>query len=156
MVFGHVHTLYADSQGFSPIEIATDLSLTQTLFHAVTVHEPMPGIVFFGSEQYESIASFYVEAVDATVWLEQSACTILRYDSFLFGFCDRETAETDGVLTFVTETRDGVDTYYERLADRARGPPTVNEEYDIYQFFAEDPEGRTMEFQTFRHDTDPV
>lgn len=116
----------------------------------------MPGIVFFGSEQYESIADFYVDAVDATVWLEQSACTILEYDAFLFGFCDRETAETDGVLTFVTETRDGVDAYHERLADRARGPPTENEEYDIYQFLAEDPEGRTMEFQTFLHDIDPI
>ena len=116
----------------------------------------MPGIVFFGSEQYESTASFYVETVDATVWLEQSACTILRFDSFLFGFCDRETAETDGVLTFVTETRAEVDAYYDRLAERANSPPTYNEDYDIYQFFATDPEGRTMEFQTFCHDTDPI
>jgi hypothetical protein len=116
----------------------------------------MTGIVFFGSEDYEATASFYAEQVGAEVWLEQSACTILKYDNFLFGFCDSDETESEGVLTFVTDDREGVDAFYERFADRARGEPEVNEEYDIYQFFADDPEGRTMEFQTFRHDTDPV
>ncbi|UWG47162.1 Uncharacterized protein HSRCO_0874 [Halanaeroarchaeum sp. HSR-CO] len=116
----------------------------------------MSGIVFFGSERYESITAFYVDVLDATVWLEQPACTILASDGFRFGFCDREAADTAGILTFVTETRAGVDAYYNRLEGRARGPPSVNEEYDIYQFFATDPEGRTVEVQTFLHETPPV
>ena len=116
----------------------------------------MTGIVFFGSTDYQSIASFYVEEVGAEVWLRQSGCIILAYDNLLFGFCESETAETDGVLTFVTETKAGVDAFYERFADRADSDPTVNETYDIYQFFTTDPEGRTMEFQTFLHETDPV
>ncbi|SDX94615.1 VOC family protein [Halopenitus persicus] len=116
----------------------------------------MSGIVFFRCTDYESTASFYVETVGAEIWLEQSACTICRYDNLLFGFCAGEETETDGVLTFVTETRAGVDDFYDRLADRARGEPRRNDEYDIYQFFAEDPDGRTMEFQTFLHEVDPV
>jgi len=44
---------------------------------------------------------------------------------------------------------------YDRLDDRAHGSPEVNEQYDIYQFFADDPEGRTLEFQTFLHPIDP-
>ena len=116
----------------------------------------MSGIVFFGSAQYESVASFYEQRVGADVWLAQSACTILQYDNMLFGFCDADTAETAGVLTFVTENRTGVDEFYDRFEDRARGEPIVNEAYDIYQFFADDPEGRTMEFQTFLHETAPV
>jgi hypothetical protein len=116
----------------------------------------MSGIVFFGCEDYEATAAFYVEEVGASVWLEQSACTICRYDNLLFGFCESETTETDGVLTFVTDDRAGVDEYYERFQDRAHGEPTVNEDFDIYQFFADDPDGRTMEFQTFLHETDPV
>ncbi|MFW5918650.1 MAG: VOC family protein [Halanaeroarchaeum sp.] len=116
----------------------------------------MTGIVFFGSANYESVASFYAQRVGADVWLEQSACTILRYDNMLFGFCEADAAETDGVLTFVTDDRAGVDAFYDRFEGRARGEPTVNEEFDIYQFFADDPEGRTMEFQTFLHETDPV
>lgn len=116
----------------------------------------MLGIVFFGSDDYESIASFYIEEVGARVWLEQPSCTILRYDTLLFGFCESDETETDGVLTFVTESRAGVDEFYERFAQRARGEPSVNETFDIYQFFADDPDGRTMEFQTFLHETDPV
>lgn len=116
----------------------------------------MSGIVFFGSEDYEATVSFYVEEVGATVWVEQSTCTILKYDNLLFGFCEADETDTEGVLTFVTEGRPGVDEFYDRFADRARGEPHVNEEFDIYQFFASDPEGRTMEFQTFLHDTDPI
>ena len=116
----------------------------------------MSGIVFFGCEDYESTAAFYVEEVGAEVWLEQSACTILRYDNLLFGFCASDETESDGVLTFVTEDRAGVDEFYERFADRARGEPAVNEAFDIYQFFATDPDGRKMEFQTFLHETDPI
>jgi hypothetical protein len=116
----------------------------------------MTGIVFFGSAAREDVVAFYTERVGAEVWLEQSGCTILEYDTLLFGFCDREEAETEGTVTFVTETRAGVDAFYEECADRARGEPRVNEEYDIYQFFAEDPEGRTVEFQTFLHETPAV
>ncbi|MFW5965527.1 MAG: VOC family protein [Halodesulfurarchaeum sp.] len=116
----------------------------------------MTGIVFFGSVTLEDTVAFYTEQVGATVWLEQPGCTILQYDTFLFGFCSRKEAETDGTITFVTETPAGVDAFYETLVDRARGKPRVNDEYDIYQFFASDPEGRTIEFQTFLHETGPV
>ncbi|WP_440990141.1 VOC family protein [Haloarchaeobius baliensis] len=116
----------------------------------------MSGLVFFGSESYEETAAFYVEEVGAEVWLEQSACTILQYDNLLFGFCDADETETQGVLTFVTEDREGVDAFYDRFADRARDEPSVTEAFDIYNFFATDPDGRTMEFQTFLHETEPV
>ncbi|WP_435349466.1 VOC family protein [Haloarchaeobius sp. HRN-SO-5] len=116
----------------------------------------MSGIVFFGSEDYQASASFYTDEVGASVWLEQSACTICRYDNLLFGFCDAEETETEGVLTFVTEDRTGVDEFYERFAARAESEPSVTEAFDIYNFFATDPDGRTMEFQTFLHETDPV
>jgi hypothetical protein len=112
--------------------------------------------VFFGSADYKETAAFYVEAVGADVWLEQSACTVCRYDNMLFGFCDAEETEIGGVLTFVTEDRAGVDEFYERFADRAEAEPSVTEAFDIYNFFATDLDGRTMEFQTFLHDTAPV
>lgn len=116
----------------------------------------MTGIVFFGSADYEATASFYQDEVGAAVWLEQTSCTILKYDNLLFGFCESDDPDTEGVLTFAVEDREGVEAFYDAFADRARGEPEYNEAFDIYQFFAEDPEGRTMEFQTFCHDTDPV
>ena len=116
----------------------------------------MSGIVFFGTRKHDEVIEFYADTVGTTVWLEQPDCTVLKYDNQLLGFCARETADTDAVVTFVKEDRAGVDAAYEDLADRARGEPEENERYEIYQFFADDPEGRTVEVQAFLHPTDPV
>jgi len=108
----------------------------------------MDGIVFFGSDQYEEVVEFYRD-LGASVWLEQEDCTVLEAGGFRFGFCDRDTADTEGIITFVYPDREGVDGMHDRLADRAEGPPEYNETYGIYQFFATGPEGRTVEFQSF-------
>ena len=116
----------------------------------------MSGIVFFGTENHDEVVEFYTERMGADVWLEQTACTILKHGNMLLGFCDRDDTENEGVVTFFYGDREGVDRQYERLEDRARGAPEENEEYDIYQFFADDPDDRTVEVQTFLHETDPV
>jgi hypothetical protein len=108
----------------------------------------MDGIVFFRTRQHDEIVAFYRD-LGATVWREQPDCTILQAGDFRFGFCARETADTEGIITFVFDDRDGVDDAYEGLGDRADDPPRFNDTYDIYQCFASDPEGRTVEFQTF-------
>jgi hypothetical protein len=111
----------------------------------------MDGIVFFGTERHDEVVTFY-RGLGAEVWLEQPDCTILRAGSFRFGFCAREPADTEGIVTFVFEDRAGVDDAYEALRERADDPPRYNETYDIYQFFASDPEGRSVEFQTFENE----
>ncbi|QSG03887.1 VOC family protein [Natranaeroarchaeum sulfidigenes] len=116
----------------------------------------MPGIVFFGTESHDEVVDFYVDTIGATVWLEQPDCTILQYDNQLLGFCERETADTEGTITFVVDTKEAVDTLYRRLTHVADGEPTENERYRIYQCFGTDPEGRTIEIQTFLHETEPV
>jgi len=112
---------------------------------------PMDGIVFFGTERHDEVVEFYRD-LGAEVWLEQPDCTILRAGGFRVGFCAREDADTDGIVTFVFEDRAGVDDAYAGLEDLADDPPRYNGAYEIYQFFAEDPEGRTVEFQTFEHE----
>lgn len=42
---------------------------------------------------------------------------------------------------------------YEKFHPAGATGPQQNDKYRIYHFFAEDPEGRTIEFQTF---LDPV
>jgi hypothetical protein len=116
----------------------------------------MSAIVFFATEALETAVQFYQDRLDMDVWLEQPDCTILQSDNLLLGFWAREEAETEGTITLVSDTKAGVDRRYEALQDIARGPPTENERYEIYQFFATDPEGRTLEFQTFHHPTDPI
>ncbi len=111
----------------------------------------MSGIVFFSTEQREAVVEFYTETVGAERWLEQPDCTILEFDGFRFGFCQREQTDDCGILTFVYEDRAGVDEMYDTVGDAALESPHENETYDIYQFFAEDPDGRLAEFQTFEH-----
>jgi predicted lactoylglutathione lyase len=109
----------------------------------------MSGLVFFRTESLETVVEFYTETVGATVWLEQPGCTILEHDDFRVGFCEGDVTETCGIVTFVYDDRNAVEDMYEAVEGTAEEPPHENATYDIYQFFAEDPDGRTVEFQTF-------
>jgi hypothetical protein len=111
----------------------------------------MDGIVFFATERERRVVDFYRDRLGAEVWLDQDGCTILRRGGFKFGFCERDETDDCGILTFYVGDRATVDGLYDDLADCARGPPETNEQYDIYQFFADDPDGRTVEVQTFLH-----
>lgn len=116
----------------------------------------MSAITFFATTDLKRIVEFYTEIVGADVWLEQPDCTILKYDNQLLGFCEREAADTEGIVTFVYADREEVDEMHEKIGDRAREDPHENDRYEIYQFFADDPDGRTVEFQTFLHETDEI
>lgn len=109
----------------------------------------MDGITFFRTADRERVVEFYTERLGMAVWREQPDCTVLTAGAYALGFCERDPPETDGCLTFLREDRVGVDALYDRLSDVADAEPRHNDTYDIYQFFAEDPEGRTVEVQTF-------
>jgi catechol 2,3-dioxygenase-like lactoylglutathione lyase family enzyme len=114
----------------------------------------MTGIVFYRTADRARVVEFYQERLGFGEWLvQEGGCTILRRDNLLLGFCDAEESEDDGIVTVVVEDRTAVDRVYENLADVAQESPTENEAFDIYQFFAEDPDGRTVEVQTFLHPT---
>lgn len=109
----------------------------------------MDGIVFFATGDLGPVVEFYADVVGAEVWLEQPDCTVLTHGGFRFGFCGRAETDDCAIPTFVYDDRAGVDAAHERVGDRARDAPAANETYDIYRFFADDPDGRTAEFQTF-------
>jgi catechol 2,3-dioxygenase-like lactoylglutathione lyase family enzyme len=113
----------------------------------------MAGIIFFKTKNLEAVTDFYTARMGMTVWLDQGGCVILRSGNLLLGFCLAEASETEGVITYFYKTRQEVDGRYRAFTDIARGQPRENQKYRIYQFFAEDPEGRTLEFQSF---LDPV
>lgn len=117
----------------------------------------MTGIVFFRTDQRRRVVDFYTGELGFVVWLEQDGgCTILRRENLLVGFCDAEESEDEGIVTVVVEDREAVDAVYDRLGARARDSPEENAEFDIYQFFLDDPDGRSVEIQTFLHETPPV
>ncbi len=115
----------------------------------------MAGLTFFRTKKPEEIVKFYVEEVGMKIWLEQSGCTLLKHGNFLLGFCGSDDVDTQGVITFFYDDRSKVNEMYRRFQEVATTEPKSNERYRIYNFFAKDPEGRTMEFQTFLHPLEP-
>ena len=109
----------------------------------------MPGIVFLSTEKLREIVEFYTSRLSMKVWLKQDDCTILQYDNMMIGFCQRDRADTDGIITFWYDTKEEVDVMYSELGDVAEERPRENEKYRIYHFFLRDPEGRTLEVQKF-------
>ncbi|UCG29979.1 MAG: VOC family protein [candidate division WOR-3 bacterium] len=111
----------------------------------------MSGIVFFNTRILSDLMEFYTEKIGMEVWLQQEDCTVLKHGNMLLGFCTRQETGSAGMITFVYRTQREVDEMYHRIMDIATTSPRKNEKYDIYQFFAQDPEGRVLEFQCFFH-----
>lgn len=110
----------------------------------------MSGIVFFKTEKLEQLKMFYRDSLGAKLWKDQGDCFIFEKNGFRFGFCDREETENGGILTFVFDSKEEVDIVYKELEDLAEGKPVSRQpDYDIYNFFGRDPDGRTLEFQCF-------
>ena len=59
----------------------------------------MTGVVFFKTLLLDELTSFYTERIGAELWMDQNDCRIFRPGQFLFGFCQRDEAETCGVIT---------------------------------------------------------
>ena len=111
----------------------------------------MAGIIFFKTGNLQQIQDFYMSRIGMNLWLDQGGCVILKHENLLLGFCEREEVENSGMITFFYDTKDEVDAMYQKMQAEALGKPVVNEKYRIYQFFAKDPEDRTLEFQAFLH-----
>jgi nitroreductase len=114
----------------------------------------MSGIAFFKTKMLAELKSFYTDSIGCDVWLEQADCALFRHGNFIFGFCQREEVDPGGMLTFFYKTREEVDLMYAKFKDIAVTEPADNDKYQIYQFFAQDPEGRMLEFQWFNHPVD--
>ena len=131
------------------------------------------GLTFLKTLHREAVVDFYVTKIGMKVWLEQPNITILNFGNLILGWhqidSDKDTTEdgkdilpdVTGMYTFVYPSTEEVDNIYHVLSESTSssssttamvdGPPRVNDRYQIYQFFAKDPEGRNLEFQSFLH-----
>lgn len=116
----------------------------------------MAGIIFFTTRDLATIKDFYLNEVGAKAWLSQPNIEILAHGNFIFGFHLQNSVSKDVMLTFFYRTNDEVDVMYQRLKNVATSPPKVSTKYNIYHFFAKDPEGRNIEFQHFLHKVPPI
>ena len=109
----------------------------------------MNGIIFFGTNIIEELERFYIDKIGCEIWLRQADCVVFKFGNMVFGFCQRNKSEADGILCFVLQDRAEVDDCHAILSAIADANPKLNEKYNIYHFFARDPEGRKIEFQSF-------
>jgi nitroreductase len=109
----------------------------------------MSGILFTSTLDLDQIRKFYQVKIGMTCWLDQGDCVILNHGNLLLGFCKGKERTFGGVITFFYETLEEVDEIYWRLNLEAEDSPQVNETFGIYHFYAQDPEGRRLEFQCF-------
>lgn len=115
----------------------------------------MNAIVFFKTADLGLLKEFYGKVLGLSLWLDQGTCAIFRSGNQLLGFCQADKAETGATITFFYASRAEVDARYLELKDIATDAPKPNEKFAIYHFWATDPEGRVLEFQSFEHALEP-
>jgi catechol 2,3-dioxygenase-like lactoylglutathione lyase family enzyme len=100
-------------------------------------------------------AVFYEEALGLDLVLDQGGCRIYQagQDAYL-GICQaagqRAADRSRGVIfTFVVEDVDGWHRYLVEQGLELEEEPQVSQEYQIYHFFIQDPDGYNLEFQRF-------
>ncbi|MGM0445101.1 MAG: nitroreductase family protein [Bacillota bacterium] len=117
----------------------------------------MSGIVFMKTKMLDELSTFYKEKLGMDLWLDQEQCKIFEKGNLQIGFCQSDKVENDGVITYYYTSKEKVDQIHKQLTGETNiiKSPQENKDFNIYQFFAEDPEGRTLEFQSFLHDVKP-
>jgi len=109
-------------------------------------------ITFLGTKDHEKSSEFYKGILGFPLFLDQGPCRI--YDvpgGGQIGFCTHvpPTPGRNPVLTFLT---DQVDEMYNLFVEKGLKPhdkPKINEKYNIYHFFLNDPDGYLVEIQKF-------
>lgn len=103
----------------------------------------------------EGTSRFYAEILGLDLVLDQGGCRIYRWsaNSFL-GVCfarpGRFVEPKGVVITFVSPDVDGWHRYLVDKGVEPEGAPTYSPEFNVYCFFAKDPNGYLLEFQQFR------
>lgn len=99
-------------------------------------------------------AAFYGDVLGLPLWRDAGAARIYQAGGdALIGVCrafeDRVVNPSGGMITLLREDVDG---WYDRLLAKGaklRGTPEKIEQFGIYSFFCEDPNGYVIEIQTF-------
>ncbi len=107
------------------------------------------GIIFFNTNKLSELNEFYINELGCSLWLDQGSCQIYKFGNMLYGFCQSHKADIPGIITFFFEKKKDVDRAYNKFKEIASSSPKKNPKYNIYHFFAKDPEGRIIEFQHF-------
>ncbi|HHT84448.1 MAG: VOC family protein [Bacillota bacterium] len=110
-------------------------------------------IAFLGTKDLDATHEFYSSVLGLDLVVDQNACRIYKVPGGGFiGFCEHLEVCRAGrapILTFVTEEVDEVYEKFMQSGVKVTSEPKSNEKYGIYHFFAQDPQGYTVEIQYF-------
>jgi len=108
-------------------------------------------VTFVYSSDLDRSHRFYRGILGLEMVLDQGACRIYRVSSSGYvGVCNHREPEPAGVVvTIVSEDVDGWHATLTGAGISTDGPPRHNDRFDIYHFFATDPDGHHIEFQRF-------
>lgn len=110
-------------------------------------------IVFLGTNDLEATHKFYHNTLNLPLYKDQGLCRI--YDvpgGGKVGFCEHMDVSIRGKSPIITLLIDDVDGVYKRLSEKGvniEKEPGVNPKFNIYHFFAVDPNGYYVEIQRF-------
>lgn len=71
----------------------------------------MAGIVIFKRKNLDLIRNFYLSNIGMELWLDQKDCVIMQHGNLLLGFCDRDTIEQQGMITFFFRSRESEENF---------------------------------------------
>ena len=118
-------------------------------------HPPIAqSVTWVYTDDLPGTSRFYAETLGLELALDQGGCHIYRTSPTGFlGVCiarpGRYVEPKGVVITIVTPDVDG---WYRHLCAagiRPEGAPEKSEKFNVYCFFAKDPNGYLLEFQTF-------
>jgi len=117
-------------------------------------------ITFVYCQNLEVCCAFYEGVLGLRLAIDQGDCRIFHVTGEAFiGLCrcgSEHNVSQDGVtFTIVTPDVDGWHDYLKDHDTEILGPPSESRTFQIYRFFARDPEGHLLEFQRFLSDDWP-
>lgn len=110
-------------------------------------------ITFLGAHDLEKTHRFYHDVLGLPLCKDQGVCRIYTVrPGCHIGFCTHLGAgNSDGlILTFLTQNVDSMHARLTAAIDvQVEDVPAVNPQFNIYHFFARDPDGYRVEIQKF-------
>jgi catechol 2,3-dioxygenase-like lactoylglutathione lyase family enzyme len=114
-------------------------------------------VTWIYTKDLDGTAAFYTDVLGLQQVFDQGLCRIMRMaDNSFLGVCfarpGRHVEPNGVVITMVSEEKSGVDAWYDKFQTSGastEGAPEAKEDFNVYCFFAKDPNGYLIEFQCF-------
>ena len=114
-------------------------------------------IIFLGCEDLNRIRNTYGGFLGFPLEKDQGKCLIYSMPGGgMLGFCEHLSKcdqEKSPIVTLLCDSREEVEKTHQEFAEESvvelESSPELNPDFNLYHFFARDPEGYLLEVQTF-------